>query len=220
MAPKEDANRLNLIEKTLSIHEEGFERLHQQYSDLKEQQSRDMSTMTAAITRLTESIANMTVGNEPSHLKTAAPPDPSASTQPAKLNPGATSLLGTSPTPASTTDPPATQILQQASTLIPKLPRIEFPKFNGTQVRSWLQKTQRFFLLQPMDDNQKILFASLNFSDAADAWFQTDSLRFAALSWKEFALLVQQRFSEELSENVIGEFKLLSLKSSVLEYHT
>ncbi|KAL5700184.1 hypothetical protein ACHQM5_025663 [Ranunculus cassubicifolius] len=69
-----------------------------------------------------------------------------------------------------------------------------------------------------MDDNQKILFASLNFSDAADAWFQTDYIRFVALSWKDFALLVQQRFSEELSENMIGEFKLLSQKSFVLEY--
>ncbi|KAL5717940.1 hypothetical protein ACHQM5_010889 [Ranunculus cassubicifolius] len=180
MAPKEDVNRLNSLEKAISVHDEGFERLNQQCSDLRE------GFM-------------------------AAPPDLHNSEQPARLNLEATSLLGLSPTKEQSKTTTATPFYQ-------KLPRVEFPKFNGTQVRNWLQKTNRFFLLHPMEDQQKVLYASLNFSDVTDSWFQTDASRFAELSWHDFSTLIQHRFSEELSENIIGEFKLLSQKGSILEY--
>ncbi|KAL5700703.1 hypothetical protein ACHQM5_026117 [Ranunculus cassubicifolius] len=155
----------------------------------------------------------MSTKPDPVHLIPAAPPDSTPSAPPltpGRLNLGATSLLGSSPVPDSFRDTAAPMSIHQASTLAPKLPRVDFPKFNGSNVRSWLQKTQRFFILHPMDEQQKVLYASLYFSDAVDTWFQTDPLKFTSLGWKEFSLLVQQRFSEELTENVIGEFKLLS----------
>ncbi|KAL5723121.1 hypothetical protein ACHQM5_006555 [Ranunculus cassubicifolius] len=186
---------------------------------MEEKQSQNMQMVTEAIARLTESIDNMSNQSDSPQLKPAAPPDPPSSATvltPGRLNPGATSLLGNSPDPINTLSD--RQFSNQASTFGHKLPRVDFPKFSGVQVRSWIQKAERFFLLHPMDDRQKVLFASLNFSDAAETWFQTDSTRFTELGWKAFSLLVQTRFSEALSENVIGEFKLLHQRGSVLDY--
>ncbi|KAL5715477.1 hypothetical protein ACHQM5_017290 [Ranunculus cassubicifolius] len=241
MAPKEDANRLNQLEKASSVHEEGLDRLHQQCSDLQEgfskmaeqqsglkagfarmedQHSRDLQQVTAAIAKLRESIQHLTSNSDPVQVRMAAPPDPSVSATPqllGKLNPGAASLLGTSPTADQSNGIPVTTS-SPLSNVLQKLPQVDFPKFSGSHVRSLIQKAQRFFLLHPMSDQQKILYASLNFTDAADTWFQTDSLKFAALGWKDFSTLLQHRFSEELSQNAIGEFKLLCQKGSVKDY--
>ncbi|KAL5716013.1 hypothetical protein ACHQM5_017757 [Ranunculus cassubicifolius] len=247
MPPKENTSVLDnprflQVEQAILQHEEGFDRITQQCADLKsgmerieEQHSREFTQLTAAMAKMGDTLASIVIKGDSLHLKVVAPPHHNNRDEPVphcRLNPSATSLLGTSPDPVNITIPTETPSLPkvanfmpqdptfkpQASSFMHKLPRVDFPKFNGGQVRNWIQKVQRFFLLHPMEDHQKVLYSSLNFSDAAEIWFQTDAAKFAALSWSEFATLVQNRFSEELSENVIGEFKLLYQKGSILEY--
>ncbi|KAF5199575.1 hypothetical protein FRX31_010838 [Thalictrum thalictroides] len=52
-----------------------------------------------------------------------------------------------------------------------KVPKIDFPRFNGEDVRGWIMKAARYFLFNPIDKSQMVLFASLHLEGRADTWF-------------------------------------------------
>ncbi|KAL5716809.1 hypothetical protein ACHQM5_009929 [Ranunculus cassubicifolius] len=223
MAPK-DATAIETTNRIVQLES----RVTQQYSELRDglermelKQTGDVNQLTVTMAAINESLQRLStrievLGKEVGQLKKLVPPDPQLLINtPGRLNPTAASLLGSNP---------VTPVAGQSSDFLQgnggqhRLPRVEFPKFNGEQVRSWLQKAKRFFLLHIMDEQQKVLFASLNFTDAAETWFQTDSVNFTAMGWNQFSVLIQSRFSEELSENVVGEFKKLCQCNTVKEY--
>ena len=53
-----------------------------------------------------------------------------------------------------------------------KMPKVELSKFNGDDPRSWIKKCQRFFMYNPISEDQKVLFASLHLDGVAKSWFQ------------------------------------------------
>ncbi|KAL5709495.1 hypothetical protein ACHQM5_020179 [Ranunculus cassubicifolius] len=99
-----------------------------------------------------------------------------------------------------------------------KTPRIDFPLFDGSQVRVWIQKANRFFQLNIMSDHQKILLASLYMRGRAENWYQTDALLFEKLSWLEFTERVKFRFYDDACENIVGEFNRLTQTSTLQKY--
>ncbi|KAL5722704.1 hypothetical protein ACHQM5_006190 [Ranunculus cassubicifolius] len=99
-----------------------------------------------------------------------------------------------------------------------KIPKVDFPQFNGSGVRKWLQKAHRFFLVHPVPPDQKVLYASLSLQGKAEAWYVTDAAFFERMPWEEFAYIVNARFSEEICENVVGEFSKLIQTDSVQDY--
>ncbi|KAL5709880.1 hypothetical protein ACHQM5_020511 [Ranunculus cassubicifolius] len=99
-----------------------------------------------------------------------------------------------------------------------KIPKVEFPTFDGSNVRTWLQKSNRFFQVNPVADLQRSLFASLHFKGRAETWFQTESSVFERMSWNEFQERIRARFDEEVYENVVGEFSKLIQTGSLQEY--
>ncbi|KAF5187388.1 hypothetical protein FRX31_023020 [Thalictrum thalictroides] len=99
-----------------------------------------------------------------------------------------------------------------------KVPKLDFPQFNGDDVRGWIRKANRYFLFNPIDSGQMVLFASLHLQGRADTWFHTYVESLEKLKWEEFTKVVRSRFSEEAYENVIGEFNKLLQTGSVLEY--
>ncbi|KAL5713328.1 hypothetical protein ACHQM5_015414 [Ranunculus cassubicifolius] len=161
MSPKESAaaienNRLLQIEHSLQQHDEGFERIAHQYSDLREgfdkmderivkmdeKHSRDLLQLTEAIAQLSESIKAGASRSEPVQLLTPT-------NTPGRLNPAATSLLGTNPIQDHIKTPPDRGHQaptfgpgHQAPTFGPKIPRVDFPQFNGTKVWTWFQKSE------------------------------------------------------------------------------
>ncbi|KAL5706483.1 hypothetical protein ACHQM5_024643 [Ranunculus cassubicifolius] len=70
-----------------------------------------------------------------------------------------------------------------------------------------------------MPENHKVTFASLHLSGVAENWFQTEATIFEKLSWLEFAGIVNARFSEEICENIIGEFNKLYQAASLSDYN-
>lgn len=75
-----------------------------------------------------------------------------------------------------------------------KLPKVEFPKFDGTNARGWVVKANKFFILNPgMDTSTKIVFASLYLEGPADHWFQTIQVEQPGLTWEAFVDLLLQR---------------------------
>lgn len=100
-----------------------------------------------------------------------------------------------------------------------KLPKVEFPKFDGINARGWVVKANKFFMLNPgMDTYTKIVFASLYLEGPADHWFQTIQLEQPDLTWETLVDLLLQRFSSGNQENLVGRFNKLVQKGTVAEY--
>lgn len=100
-----------------------------------------------------------------------------------------------------------------------KLPKVEFPKFDGTNARNWVVKANKFFMLNPgMDTYTKIMFASLYLEGLVDHWFQTIQLEQPGLTWEALVDLLLQRFSSGNQENLVGRFNKMVQKGTVAEY--
>ncbi|KAF5188489.1 hypothetical protein FRX31_021924 [Thalictrum thalictroides] len=99
-----------------------------------------------------------------------------------------------------------------------KTAKLEFPGFNGDDVRSWIRKAERYFRYNPIDSTQMVLFASLHFHGRADKWYQSGFAELDTLDWDQFTEAVRARFSEEAHENVVGEFNKLQQTTSVADY--
>ncbi|KAL5729826.1 hypothetical protein ACHQM5_002722 [Ranunculus cassubicifolius] len=118
----------------------------------------------------------------------------------------------------STTLPLVNHMAPGTSMNLYKIPKVDFPPFTGTNVRSWILKTRRYFQFHSVEENQKILFASLHFQGKAEAWFQSAQQSCAQMQWEQFVSVLQARFSDEACENIIGEFNKLQQTSTVDEY--
>ncbi|KAL5716801.1 hypothetical protein ACHQM5_009921 [Ranunculus cassubicifolius] len=99
-----------------------------------------------------------------------------------------------------------------------KTPKVDFPCFDGTKVRNWAQKANRYFQINPMMEGQKVLFASLFLTGRAEIWYQTDPAAFERMTWGEFVEIARIRFNEDLHDNVVGEFNKLIQITTVQDY--
>ncbi|XP_074327634.1 uncharacterized protein LOC141665550 [Apium graveolens] len=94
-----------------------------------------------------------------------------------------------------------------------------FPTFDGKEVRSWIKKTEKFFMLNPlMDPKTKVVYAALYLEGEADRWYQTIQELYPGATWDTFVSLVMQRFSTGSQENLIGQFTKLTHKGTVEAY--
>lgn len=50
-------------------------------------------------------------------------------------------------------------------------PKIEFPRFDGTNPRAWVRKCERYFQLKNIDVFKRVDIASIHFDGKADDWF-------------------------------------------------
>ncbi|XP_026379637.1 uncharacterized protein LOC113274474 [Papaver somniferum] len=97
-------------------------------------------------------------------------------------------------------------------------PKIDFPKFDGNNPRSWIQKCNKFFQLHLMDEEQKVMIASLHLEGRADVWYQDYQVGKELLLWEEFCDDINFKFQELGHDDVVGEFNKLSQEGAVLEY--
>lgn len=98
--------------------------------------------------------------------------------------------------------------------------KIDFPRFNGENPRQWLRKCHRYFLLNPMPENEKIVTASMHLDDKAEFWYMDYMEGKELMGWNVFAAMVLERFMEEEGENLVGDFNKLQQDGSVEEYRS
>lgn len=100
-----------------------------------------------------------------------------------------------------------------------KPPKVDFPKFDGKDPRSWVSKCEKYFLLHPsLDARAKVICASLYLEAEADIWFRSVEEEHLCLLWPQFVELVCNRFSRVGYENLVGQFTKLMQKGRVEEY--
>lgn len=96
---------------------------------------------------------------------------------------------------------------------------MDFPRFEGKDPRGWVNKCEKFFLLNPyMDSKTKVIYATLHLEGEADIWYQTIQTEQPGLNWESFIEFLYQRFSKGGYENIVGQFNKLIQRGRVEEY--
>ncbi|KAH6820459.1 hypothetical protein C2S53_002617 [Perilla frutescens var. hirtella] len=107
---------------------------------------------------------------------------------------------------------------QEGSVYTP-LPKVEFPKFDGSYPRVWILKCKGYFKMVPnIPDDQKIALTSMNLEGKAAVWFQSNSSKHADLTWPQFLDLISARFEDLKEDNIVAEFNKLRHTGSYTDY--
>jgi hypothetical protein len=127
--------------------------------------------------------------------------------------------LGSSSSPAAATSVPPVAPLQhhsgdQVNSIIPPsmhatgsshgsqeldhrrnwMPKMDFPKFDGSDVRIWLDKCPAYFHLYSIPPDFRVTATSLHMIDRASNWFQTYKHSPGSHSWEHFVVAVSKEF--------------------------
>lgn len=70
------------------------------------------------------------------------------------------------------------------------MPKMDFPRFDDTDVRIWLDKCEAFFRLYHIPDNFRVTSASLYLTDNAVHWYQAFKQQSAFHTWEQFCVAV------------------------------
>lgn len=97
---------------------------------------------------------------------------------------------------------------------------IGFPRFDGSNPRSWITKCTAYFKLFPhFPDSQRVALAYLHFEGKASLWLQTLPSEHDTCTWSQFLEAVCARFEKPKDAiEVVGEFRKLRQTGSYLEY--
>uniref|UniRef100_A0A803LN84 Retrotransposon gag domain-containing protein n=1 Tax=Chenopodium quinoa TaxID=63459 RepID=A0A803LN84_CHEQI len=103
----------------------------------------------------------------------------------------------------------------------PKLgytPKLEFPKFDGTNPRLWIKKCCKYFTMCKIPDDYKVDLASLNMVDKAENWVSSYLSSRTLVDWQDFVIDVNGLFKDEIGVNVVEEFNKLQQTGSIETY--
>ena len=79
----------------------------------------------------------------------------------------------------------------------PPFPKIEFPKFDGTNPRLWWDNCERYFEVYVVQEALKTRFATLNFKGAAVTWLQTVERHGRIGDWNKLCELVMAKYDKD-----------------------
>jgi hypothetical protein len=82
----------------------------------------------------------------------------------------------------------------QADNRRPWLPKMDFPRFDDSNVRIWLDKCAAYFQLYAIPPDFKVIAASLHMVDHATHWYQSYKHYAGVHTWEHFVVAVSQEF--------------------------
>ncbi|KAK6137448.1 hypothetical protein DH2020_028805 [Rehmannia glutinosa] len=103
--------------------------------------------------------------------------------------------------------------------IISPIPKLDFPRFDGTNPRSWILKCSGYFKLIPnIPDSQKVTLASMHFEGKAAQWYQSFCMKQVEWTWQQFVEVISARFEELKEVKIIAEFNKLKHTGSYNDY--
>jgi hypothetical protein len=98
------------------------------------------------------------------------------------------------------------------------MPKMDFPRFDGSDVRIWLDKCAVYFQLYVIPLDFKVTAASLHMVDRVSHWYQNYKHYGGNHTWEHFVVVVSQAF--EVNTHCVKTMELLNLRQigSVEEY--
>lgn len=97
-------------------------------------------------------------------------------------------------------------------------PKIEFPKFNCDNPRSWRDRCEMYFEVYAVSESMKTRFVALNFTGTAAVWLQSIERRGRIQDWGQFCSLVFHKFDRNQYQIQLRQLDSLQQTGSVTEY--
>ncbi|XP_027083531.2 uncharacterized protein [Coffea arabica] len=99
-----------------------------------------------------------------------------------------------------------------------RLPKLDFPVFDGENPREWVRGANKYFQIQGVEEELKSDLAQLHLKGKADIWFLGMYHGRAEVPWEELSRAICERFGGGTPEETIKEFNKLAQTSSVTDY--
>ncbi|KAK1649759.1 hypothetical protein QYE76_067564 [Lolium multiflorum] len=98
------------------------------------------------------------------------------------------------------------------------LPRMDFPKFDGTDARIWIDTCNSYFLMYQIPEGFKVAAATMNLLGNAAHWYQAYKLDNAWHNWEQFQQAVMSEFELNVYRDKMRELLQLKQTGTVEEY--
>ena len=99
-----------------------------------------------------------------------------------------------------------------------RMSKIEFPRFNGDDVKSWLFRCKHFFKIDDVQEDMKVELAAMHLSDRALVWHQQFLKNYGdGCDWNVYAEQALKRFGNVFEDPMV-ELKNLKQTSTVQVY--
>ncbi|WVZ82556.1 hypothetical protein U9M48_029810 [Paspalum notatum var. saurae] len=99
-----------------------------------------------------------------------------------------------------------------------KLPKLQFPSFDGDNPKLWVSRCEDYFDLYHVDPQLWVRVAAMHFSGAAARWSMSVESRLRSASWSQFGQLLLERFGRNQQEQLIRQLYRFSQTGSVQDY--
>lgn len=98
------------------------------------------------------------------------------------------------------------------------LPKMEFPKFDGTNPRLWKENCERYFEVYSVVPFLRTRFAAMNFIDSAAIWLQTEERHGRIQEWDELVKRVFAKYDQDQYPIQLRQLDSLKQLGSVQEF--
>lgn len=78
-----------------------------------------------------------------------------------------------------------------------KIPKLNFPAFDGDNPKLWISRAQDYFELCPVESSAWIKVATMHFTHSAGRWLPSVQNQLKTCSWSQFCQLVLGRFGHD-----------------------
>lgn len=100
------------------------------------------------------------------------------------------------------------------------MPKMDFPKFDGTDARVWVDNCETYFNLYQITEGFKVSAASLNMVGDAAHWYQAWKREVGWHTWDQLQEAIFAEFEIHTARFKMDELLLLSQTGTVSEYRT
>jgi len=97
--------------------------------------------------------------------------------------------------------------------------KLDFPKFDGSDVLQWIFKAEQFFDYYNTPDDQRLIIASVHLEKEVVPWFQMQARNHAFPSWVAFTRALEMSFGPSPYECPHSDLFKLTQSRSVHEYY-
>jgi len=97
--------------------------------------------------------------------------------------------------------------------------KLDFPKFDGSEVLQWIFKAEQFFDYYKTPDDQRLLIASMHLEKEVVPWFQMQAKNHAFPTWVAFTRALEVEFGPSPYECPRADLFKLTQEGSMHEYY-
>ncbi|WVZ71633.1 hypothetical protein U9M48_020200 [Paspalum notatum var. saurae] len=101
-----------------------------------------------------------------------------------------------------------------------RLPKVDFPKFDGEHPRVWREKCEKYFAMFRVPVHLWAPFATIHFYGPAALWLQTYEAQHTVDTWAALCIAVETKFGRDLYNTSMRELLGIRQTQDVQEYHS